>query len=440
MVLLRAGDVAAGMGPLTLKHLLWIVGVGVLVRLAAVACAPEPGGLRRLEPSVIAENLNAGRGFVYEQYGADYRAWKEPLHIVLLATVTRWAGDGALAVWCLQWLFGVVAAVGVAWLAFGVFSNPVTATLAGVLAALNPFLVYYDTQVIHPLSLDVALFTAVTGTILLAVTGSRKTRWTVLAGLVMGLALWQRAALLAAGLSVWLIAGLVAPRANRPAAMGRAAMWLAIAIAVVSPWLIRNARLLHRPVFTTDFSHIVWLGNNPWSNGTYSDMTGRRVIGHADPAFLKTLQGASELEQSDLFWAKAMRFIRDHPGQFAGLVVRRVWAFVWFSPNAGVEYPAWQGRLYRVGYSGLLALGLLGAGRFWRRAGSDGHHRALLLGAAVAGLAAVHALTAMNMKHRVPLELTLSVFAAEALACGWARARRTLVFSAARIKGRAVER
>ncbi|HBH97134.1 MAG TPA: hypothetical protein DDX89_05005, partial [Candidatus Omnitrophica bacterium] len=123
---------AAGMGPLTLKHLLWIVGVGVLVRLAAVACAPEPGGLRRLEPSVIAENLNAGRGFVYEQYGADYRAWKEPLHIVLLATVTRWAGDGALAVWCLQWLFGVVAAVGVAWLAFGVFSNPVTATLAGV--------------------------------------------------------------------------------------------------------------------------------------------------------------------------------------------------------------------------------------------------------------------------------------------------------------------
>lgn len=401
----------------SLKHLLWIVAAGVLIRIAAVALNPNPEGLRRLESSVIAENLNTGRGFVYEQYGTGYRAWKEPLYIVLLATLTRMAGSGPVVVWGLQWLCGVAVAIGVAWLAWWTLGDRLKAAVAGMIAAVNPFLVYYDTQVIHPLSMDMALFVATTGTILLAVTGTRKTMmWTVLAGLMMGLALWQRAALLAAGLCAWLVAVAVTPRAGHPTVMGRAMMWLAIAMVVVSPWLMRNHRLFHQPVFTTDFAHIVWLGNNPWSNGTYSDMAGRRVILHADPAFLAKLRGASELEQSDLFWAEAMRFIQEHPGRFVGLVVRRLWAFVWFSPNAGIEYRAWQGTFYRVAYVGLLALGLLGLGGFWQRAGPEGRRRALLLGAAVAGLAAVHALTAMNTKHRVPLELVLSVFAAEALA------------------------
>ena len=409
-----------------MKSLWWVLAIGVLVRVVVVAAQPAPFVLKRLEPSVMADDLNAGRGFVYEQYGTDYRAWKEPLYVVLLAALTRWAGERAPAVWCLQWFFGVASAVGVAWLALQLFGDPFKAALAGVIASANPFLVYYDTQLIHPLSMDVALFVAVTGTVLLAATGTHPMRRTVLAGLVMGLALWERAALLAAGLFAWLVAVMSAPRGSRPSTAARAAIWLAIAMAVVSPWLIRNARLLHRPVFTTDFAHIVWLGNNPWSNGTYSDMTGQRIIVHADPALLAKLRGASELEQSDLFWAEAVRFIRDHPGKFLGLVAGRLWAFVWFSPNAGVEYPAWQGVCYRGAYVVLLVLGLVGVAGFWRRAGPEGRRRALLLGASVAGLAVVHALTAMNMKHRVPLELVLSVFAAEALARGLASARGAL--------------
>lgn len=441
----------------SLKHLLWIVAAGLLARIAVVALDSSPHGLGRLEPSVIADNLNAGLGFVYEQYGTDYRAWKEPLYIVLLAQLTRWTDGVPWLVMAVQWLFGLGAALGVWWIARRLLRDSTKATLAGMLTAANPFLVYYDTHWIHPLSLDALCFVLVVGTILMATEpghpakrgvgeGSAERRslrpaeeggrarhlfW---AGLMMGLALWQRAALLAAGLFTWLIAVAVARRASRLAVAGRAVIWLTIAMVAVSPWLIRNARLLHRPVFTTDFAHIVWLGNNPWSNGTYSDMKGRRVIAYADPAFLAKLRGASELEQSDLFWAEAVRFIREDPSRFAGLVAGRLWAFVWFSPNAGVEYSAWQGLLYRVAYVGLLALGLLGMVGFWQRAGPEGRRRALLLGAAVAGVAAVHAMTAVNMKHRLPLELVLAVFAAEALARGLARTRG-VVFNAVRVRG-----
>ncbi|MBI4353882.1 MAG: glycosyltransferase family 39 protein [Candidatus Omnitrophica bacterium] len=408
---------ATRVGPMTLKPLFWVVATGVLVRLAVVILDPLPEGLGRLEPSVIAEHLNAGRGFVYEQYGTEYRAWKEPLYVVLLAQIMRRTGDSPWLVMGAQWLFGLGTALGMWWVARRLLSDSTKATLAGMLTAANPFLVYYDTHWIHPLSLDALCFVLVIGTILMAAKDDAKARHLVWAGLTMGVALWQRAALLTAGLFAWLITVVTTPRARRLTVTTRAAIWLVVAMAVISPWLMRNVRLFHRPVFTTDFAHIVWLGNNPWSNGTYSDVEGRRVIVHADTAFLAKLEGASELEQSDLFWVEARRFIQDHPGQFALLVGRRLWAFVWFSPNAGIGYAAWQGTLYRAAYAGLLALGLVGFWGFWRRAGPEARRRAVLLGAAVAGLATVHSLTAMNMKHRLPLELALAVFAAEALVC-----------------------
>ena len=43
--------------------------------------------------------------------------------------------------------------------------------------------------------------------------------------------------------------------------------------------------------------------------------------------------------------------------------------------------------------------------------------------AAVAGLAVAHAVTAINMKHRVPFELVLAIFAAETIAQGIAAVR-----------------
>ena len=410
-----------------MRAYVWVVITGIIVRATVIALQPGPLHLHELEPSVIARNLNEGRGFTFEQYGAMYRAWKEPLSIVLLAQLTRWTGEQPWLIVLVQSAFGIGAALGVALIARRLFGPSGRAILAGIIAAANPFLVYYDTHCIHPLSLDALLFVAVVATLLSVVPIRGKGMSGVAAsGFLMGVALWQRASLLASGVASWLAGLACAGRRDRGVVARRFVVWVSLAVLVIAPWVIRNYRLFGRVVLTTDAAHIFWLGNNPWSNGTYSDMAGQRVIAHADPAFLAKLRGASEVEQSDLFWAEAARFIREHPGRFAGLVVRRLWAFVWFSPNAGIEYAAWQGLLYRVAYIGLLTLGLLGFVGFWQRAGPEGRCRALLLGAAVAGLAAVHAVTAINLKHRVPLELVLSLFAAEALARGLARTRGAL--------------
>lgn len=395
-----------------------IIIIGALARAALVAARSEGVVLQELEPSVIARHLNAGDGFIFEQYGAVYRAWKEPLFIVLLAGVMRVAGPHEhLAILLWQSVWGIGTALGVMLLARAVLRDRTAAFLAGGLAAINPFLVYYDTSYVHPLSFDMCLWVFSTwGVIAAAQAEQGGLRPAMRAGGILGVAIWQRATVFAAAAAAWAAALVCAPRGERQRVGKRAAIGLGLAGLLFLPWIVRNAMVVGRPVITTDAAHILWLGNNPWSNGTYSDAEGRRIIHRADPELLARLRGASELEQSDLFLREVARFVREQPARAASLVLRRVWSFVWFSPNAGLLYTEAQQRLYRAAYAGLLLLGGAGFLRYWRRASGEDRAKALMVLASVGGIAAVHAATAINLKHRVPLELVLSVFAAEALA------------------------
>jgi hypothetical protein len=152
-------------------------------------------------------------------------------------------------------------------------------------------------------------------------------------------------------------------------------------------------------------------------------MEGRRVFQLADPAFRERIHGASELGQYDIFLGEVRRFVLENPEKFGALVLAKLWAYVWFSPNAGIEYAAWQRALYRAAYTGLLSLGVLGFALSWRRATHEQHRRVVVLLSSVLGLAAVHALMAINLKHRVPLELVLAIFAAESISQGFAFVR-----------------
>lgn len=409
MALLRKGGMAAHS---RVKGLLIVVAAGLAGRLLVTAVFPATGGLKRLEPSVVAGNLNAGRGFTFDQYGAVYHAWKEPMFIVFLAWVMRrWPQDGAMLL--IQGFFGIAAACLVWLLAEFLTHDAIKAASAGVIAAINPFLLYYDTHAIHPLSMDCFLFMAAVGCLLLArKDGPGWALRSACAGLVTGLALWQRASIFAAVFAGWLAAVICARQGQRRKALLGAAIWLAVACAVITPWLARNYRLFGRVVLTTDAAHIFWLGNNPWSNGTYSDAAGKRVINLADDAFQREIAGAPEIVQFDRFRDATRRFIFEHPGRFASLTASRAWSFIWFSPNAGLDYTPGQSALYRMAYAALFFLGLAGIRQCWRESGQDDRAAMIVLLSAVGGLWAVHAVSAVNLKHRAPLELIWAIFAA----------------------------
>lgn len=392
-----------------------IVGVGLLTRLlVAMTCTPA-AGLHHMEPTVIADSLNAGQGFVFEQYGTTYRAWKEPLYIALLAGLRRLVGANDVAVVMVQAGVGILVALGMAGIARGLFGDARRALIVGILVAVNPFLVYYDTQFAHPLSFDMLLFVALIGSIVGAWARTPNPWRRVVAGIAAGVVLWQRATLITAGLGMWVAACWRTPVARRRSVGLQALVWLGIAGALISPWLIRNYRLTGRALITTDAAHVLWLGNNPWSNGTYTDLEGRRVFYLADEAFQRKVQGAPELQQYELFLNETTRFIREHPWAFVTLVARKLAAFFWFPSTAGLAYTTWQNLLYRLAYAGLLSLGLSGLVLFWRRATEEQRSTAVVVLASIPGLAAAHAMTAVNLKHRVPWELVLALFAAESV-------------------------
>jgi hypothetical protein len=402
--------------------LLAIAAVALFARLAVVLVLLPSGGLLRQEPSVIAANVNAGLGFVYPQYGAMYYGLKEPGHVVILALLTRWLGDRDVPILLLQAACGMALAILVAVFTERLTGDRLAGTLAGCVTAVNPFLVYYDSLIVHSLSLDMVLFALATAANVQAVrTTERPFRAAALAGLVTGIALWQRSLLLFGGLGLWTVAIILA-RGRRGRLLGHAVVWLTVTALVVAPWFVRNRLVIGRWLFTTDFAHVLWLGNNPLSNGTYSDARGERIYYQADPRLRARIEGHTEIEQMETFLADVRRFVREEPGVAASLVARKAWAFVWFAPNVGAEYRPWQVRLYVAWYVTLLVIGVGGVIHVWKSGGRTARNDVWLVAGTLLGIMTLHAIVAINMKHRVPLEIVLGAFAG----CNAARALRGL--------------
>ena len=88
---------------MTRRDLAVIALVGVVARIALLAVAGTWGAPRLWEYDDIARNLLAGRGFVYDYYGTEYRAFTTPGWPVALAVLLR-IGDYRL-VQAVQTLF-----------------------------------------------------------------------------------------------------------------------------------------------------------------------------------------------------------------------------------------------------------------------------------------------------------------------------------------------
>src|SRR5262245_50646889 len=222
----------AGVAPADHVGLVALPAVVVAIVARAILFVATGATLTRLEPSFVAANVNAGRGFAFDQYGTTYYALKEPLYIGILAAITH-VTQSDVPILVVQWLCGAAAAVAVALVTRQLTGDDRAAAAAGVIAALNPFLVHYDTAFVHPLSMDTFLFVLTTGMNLRATDAARPAS-VVAAGLVTGVALWQRATLMFSGAALWAAAILLGRERRR---VGHAVLWAVMALAVVSPWL-----------------------------------------------------------------------------------------------------------------------------------------------------------------------------------------------------------
>lgn len=129
------------------------------------------------------------------------------------------------------------------------------------------------------------------------------------AGLALGLAVLSQPAVILLPVAYGLadLAGRVPLRRAVPS-------WALLAAglaSMVAPWILRNEQALGRPVLSTNGGSVFYRGNNPAATGGY--------VKHGE----RSLAHLNELEASDAGYRWGMEWIRENPGDFLALSLRK---------------------------------------------------------------------------------------------------------------------
>jgi len=360
----------------------------------------------------IASYLASGHGFA-DRHGTT--SFRPPIYPLFLALVSAIVGPGLTAARVVQCFLGSLSCV-LLFYCVTLFFSEKAGFLAGLISAGYPLLVYLPSRFLSE-NLMVALLPA--GLILLF-KGARAPSfyWTILAGLVFGLAALARPMMMAAPffLLPWFLS-------SRPRWPTRCLLYFFLSFfLILVPWTIRNYSHYQRFVpVTTNGGHTFWGANSPWAQGGWkippAAWDGEKVLSY-DIASRKDL--SEDILQDRLFFREGLEWIRNHPVQFLRLLpkkLHRFWHFRQRSETAEVSRGL-------MNTASLLSYGpvliFMGVG-FWMS-----FHRARIL----LPLYLIFLLFMMNtlvfygdLRMRAPLEPLIIGFASYGLISLWERIR-----------------
>ena len=331
--------------------------VGFLLRLGFMLWFKTyiftPGAI--YETSSIADHLARGQGFS-SPFVIDTgpTAWIAPVYPYFVSVVFRWLGVYSaastavvLSVQCLM-----AAATGIAIYALG---KRTLGERIGFWAAwawtVSPFFFRWSTSWIWDMTFSaLALTTVLILTFDLAANASAKL-WRLL-GASWGVIALTNPALLSLLPFTLCYAAIANLRAKRRWFRGLAVSSL-LFVAIISPWLIRNAVVFKQPVFLrSNYWFEFHLGNYHYSNGV--GFSGRHPTHNAFE--LAKYESLGEIRFVQQAKEEAVRFLREHPVEFAGLTAFRT-AWFWDGSFLVLQSNEWW-RPWE--YWPLSAAGLLG--------------------------------------------------------------------------------
>ena len=344
---------------LTRRRVLFVVfGLALGARLITLVVTGKLFAPEVWEYEEMADNFLAGKGLICHSLGIVYYSFTGPLYPLFCATVYSFTNHSHLILALIQAVISAlnpVATAAIGWDLFG----PLAAISAGILGAFHPGYLIYTTK-LHALILDSLLFSLIAwGSLRLIQCSSVLTR--IWIGIVWGLSILSRPTILLFFplFALWFWRAEIGTKRQRTKTL----FWLlAIAGVVVLPWTIRNYRIHHRLVLVQTTSGLsFWKGNNPMASGGNLDPKNRDILSLAPVDFQTRVYSArNEIDQNDLFWKEAFRFIRENPLSFLRLTGKKFLSFWWFSPQAGLWYPEEYLKIYRFYYLGIILLAGMG--------------------------------------------------------------------------------
>ena len=362
------------------------------------------------ETGRIAHAIVSGHGFASPLFGVEgSTAWMGPVYPLLLAAVFRVLGTftaaSAIAILGLNSLFSAATCVPIYWIAARVFGKG-TARWSGWAWAVYPYAIYFASARVWETSLTTLLLgLAIWLTFLLADRAGLRL-WLLYGALWALTALTNPATLiLLPPLMAW-AACRIYGRADVTAFLFPATAAGLIFVVFVSPWFVRNYRTFHQFI---PFRDNFWLEFRMGNTGDTSDV----YIDWAHPAHSSAeLQEYRVLGEPGYFQKKkgqALGFVRNYPGMFMWLTVRRIvftWTGFWtfrkqYLANEPFAIP------HILVNTPLLILMLIGMRHAWHHRGPE----VLPLVLCVATFPMLYYVTHSDPSYRHPIDPEIVMFA-----------------------------
>jgi len=390
------------------RKILWaIAGGAFLLRLIVLIVGKtywykEFGPAWGWEVGWISRSLAEGRGFG-SPFGGETgpTAWIAPLYPSLQAVVFKVFGIQSLASAFVIRFINCATAPAMCILLYRIASRMWTERI-GMVAALAwaffPNSVWYDTCLLWDTILTTCLFFALVD---LVITEPQGRSADLRLGLLTGVLALLNPAMLA-GVAACLLWRWSRTSDRRLRSMAWTGM---LALAIVSPWMVRNYLTFHKPVFIrSNFGHELYKGSNLGANA--QNNTGLNPVQNLSEFNRYAALGEMGYVAAD--GSEAKRLIRKYPLWFFKLTRRRIDAF-WNGPvdvtsmfefnDAHLAFKkVWYAALSFAGLGGIL-VALLRRERF-----------AFLFAGIVLLYPMIYYITFPNVRYRLPLEPILLLY------------------------------
>lgn len=237
------------------------------------------------------------------------------------------------------------------------------------------------------------------------------TRIALIAGILLGtIALTGNAALSLVGAVFFAI---LLARQSPAKKLVSAAVMLTLAALVVTPWLLRNAEMIGKPVLNTNGGFNLYLGNNPAATGWFVSISDT-----PRGASWNELRKSGEIQASETLKTDAMAWIQENPKQFISLALKKA-VFFWTPPVHEAATPmSLSEKIVRwVWAFQFIAITLIALGGI---AYKDLRNRkTLVLWLALLGYTAAHMLFYVIFRYREPVMPIFAVLAALSVGRFW---------------------
>jgi 4-amino-4-deoxy-L-arabinose transferase-like glycosyltransferase len=355
----------------------------------------------------VARSLAEGRGYsspLFSDTGPT--AWAAPIYPAILAAVFKLFGvftaTSAIVMLSINSLFSALTVFPLRAAARRSFGERV-AKWAGWAWVFYPYAIYFTAARIWDITLSTLLIMT-----LFAMSLDLHERWPkgkwALYGLLWGLAALTSPVLLGVVpfLGAWVLWRLRQDRRWIPSA----ALMTLVFIAVISPWIVRNYRVFGKVIpFRSNFGLELFVLND----GDTSDVTPDSTHPSTNWTELNEYNSLGEVPYMERKKQQALEWIKENPGEFAWVTVRRVfyqWTGFWsaskeFREKEPLQFP----NVFMA--TSLTVLMILGLRRAWQ----EGNCAAIPYVLMIVSFPLVYYITHPSMDYRQPIDPQIVVLA-----------------------------